>query len=68
MNHSKICIVLLWETSDQMKPGQVSHMAVFFKLAASSFINAAYYYGRARVSELETVHKLGQSFHILKNF
>lgn len=37
-----------------MKPGQVNPMAVFFKLAASSFINAAYYYGRARFSESET--------------
>lgn len=49
-----MCIVLLWETSDQMKPGQVNPMAVFFKLAISSFINAAYCCGRARFSESET--------------
>lgn len=43
-------------------------MAVFFKLAASPFISAACYCGRKRVSESETVHKLGQSFHIFEEF
>lgn len=43
-------------------------MAVFFKFAASSFINAACYCDRARFSESENVHELGQGFDILKNF
>ena len=43
-------------------------MAVFFKSAASPFNSAGYYCHRARLSESENVHELGQGFDILKNF